>query len=67
MIRFMGKKAKHKVRQTIALPLDDEVQTEAAYYARKCGITIEEALRIIKEARAPMPPKDAKAVPNSGR
>ncbi|WP_246680473.1 MULTISPECIES: hypothetical protein [unclassified Mesorhizobium] len=48
----MSKKAKHKAKQAIiALPLDDEVQTEAAYYARLCGITPEEALRIIEAAK----------------
>ncbi|WP_246678552.1 hypothetical protein [Mesorhizobium sp. B2-4-17] len=47
----MGKRAKHKARQAIiALPLDDEIQTEAAYYARKCGITTEEALQIMEAA-----------------
>ncbi|TPJ99497.1 hypothetical protein FJ872_30780 [Mesorhizobium sp. B2-5-9] len=39
MIRVIGKKAKRKAEQAvIALPLDDEVQTEAAHYARKGGI-----------------------------
>ncbi|WP_181763429.1 hypothetical protein [Mesorhizobium sp. B2-4-15] len=58
----MGRKAKHKPKQAIiALPLDDEVQTEAAYYARKCGITTEEALRIIKEANPPKSTKGATA------
>ncbi|MBZ9799593.1 hypothetical protein [Mesorhizobium sp. ES1-4] len=47
----MGKKAKQKLKQAIvAPPIDDEVQTEAAYYARKCGITPEEAVRIIEAA-----------------
>ncbi|WP_246671417.1 MULTISPECIES: hypothetical protein [unclassified Mesorhizobium] len=58
----MAKKAKHKAKQAIiALPLDDEVQTEATYYARKCGITLEEAAKIIRETRAPnlwIVPKD---------
>ncbi|TPL11721.1 hypothetical protein FJ938_03120 [Mesorhizobium sp. B2-4-14] len=54
MIRDMGKKAKLKAKQAIiALPLDEEVQTEAAYYARKCGITPEEALLIIEAANRP--------------
>ncbi|WP_246680564.1 hypothetical protein [Mesorhizobium sp. B2-4-13] len=53
----MSKKAKHKAIQAIiALPLDDEVQTEAAYYARLCGITAEEALRIIEAANGPKGP-----------
>lgn len=59
MIRDMGKKAKHKAKQAIiALPLDDEVQTEAAYYARLCGITPEEALRIIEAANGPKWPSE---------
>ncbi|UCI05170.1 hypothetical protein [Mesorhizobium sp. B1-1-8] len=50
----MGKRAKHKARQAIAeLSLDDEIQTEAAYYARKCGITTEEALQIMEAANRP--------------
>ncbi|MBZ9698685.1 MULTISPECIES: hypothetical protein [Mesorhizobium] len=52
----MGKKAKHEGKQAIiALKSDDEVQTEAAYYARKCGITPEEAAKMIREAYAPKP------------
>jgi hypothetical protein len=50
----MGKKTKHKRKQAIEAPLEGELEAEAAYYARKCGITREEAARIIREAtRAP--------------
>ena len=30
-----------------------DLETEAAYYARKVGITVFEAAKIIREARAP--------------
>jgi len=53
MIRLMGKKAKQKARQTIEAPLEADLETEAAYYARKVGITVFEAAKIIREARAP--------------
>jgi len=49
----MGKKAKHKAKLAIADPLDGEFEAEAAYYARKVGITIDETARIIREAQAP--------------
>ncbi|WP_246686001.1 hypothetical protein [Mesorhizobium sp. B2-4-6] len=52
----MGKKAKREATQAVALPFDEELQTEAAYYARRCGITTEEALRIIKEANVQKQP-----------
>ncbi|MER8848570.1 hypothetical protein [Mesorhizobium australicum] len=68
MIRDVGKKAKHKARQAIIAPqLDDEVQTEAAYYARKCGITPEEALRRIEDANRSKSAKGLTVVPISGR
>ncbi|WP_246679786.1 hypothetical protein [Mesorhizobium sp. B2-3-5] len=35
--------------------MDSDLEVEAAYYARKCGITRDEALRTIKEAHAPKP------------
>ncbi|UCI10502.1 hypothetical protein [Mesorhizobium sp. B1-1-8] len=61
MIRGMSRKAERKAKEAIiALPFDDEVQTEAAYYARKCGITTEEALRIINEASPPKPAAKSK-------
>jgi hypothetical protein len=50
MIRAMGKKAK----QALEVPLEGELEAEAAYYARKCGITRDEAAKIIREAHAPM-------------
>jgi hypothetical protein len=53
MIRVMGKKAKRKPKQAIEAPIDREIGAEAAYYARKCGITIDEAARIIREAHSP--------------
>ncbi|TPK99151.1 hypothetical protein FJ934_01470 [Mesorhizobium sp. B2-4-12] len=64
MIRPVGKKARRKAKQSIELPFEDEAQTEAVYYARRCGITAEEALRIIKEAS---PFKDARAAPALSR
>ena len=42
----MGKKTK----QSNESSLDRERATEADYYARKCGLTKEEALKIIKDA-----------------
>jgi hypothetical protein len=53
MIRVMGKKAKQQPKQAIETPLDRELEAEAAYYARKCGITIHEAAKIIREAHTP--------------
>ncbi len=50
MIRGMGKKAKQKPKQTAEALLDGELATEAAYYARKCGITIAEAAKMMLEA-----------------
>ncbi|TIT96958.1 MAG: hypothetical protein E5W55_10000 [Mesorhizobium sp.] len=49
----MGKKAKPKARQAIDPPLDRERTREADYYARKVGMTRDEALRIIREADRP--------------
>ncbi|MEI9430307.1 hypothetical protein [Mesorhizobium sp. Cs1299R1N3] len=49
----MGKKAKHKAKKVIDYPMEGELETEAAYYARKCGITTNEAAKIIREAHAP--------------
>ncbi|WP_245518454.1 MULTISPECIES: hypothetical protein [unclassified Mesorhizobium] len=49
----MGKKAKRKAKQAIEEPIEGELEAEAAYYARKVGITIDEAARIIREAHPP--------------
>ncbi|MEI9425033.1 hypothetical protein O7A70_28120 [Mesorhizobium sp. Cs1299R1N1] len=49
----MGKKAKHKAKKVIEIPMEGELETEAAYYARKCGITPDEAAKIIRQALAP--------------
>ncbi|WP_296747217.1 hypothetical protein [Mesorhizobium sp.] len=49
----MGKRAKQKPQRAIEQSLEGELETEAAYYARKCGITIAEAAKIIREAHAP--------------
>lgn len=47
MVLFVGKKAK----QAGDSPIDREREIEAEYYARKCGLTRDEALKIIKDAR----------------
>ncbi|WP_143748424.1 hypothetical protein [Mesorhizobium sp. ICMP 18942] len=49
----MGKKAKLRVKHAVEVPVEGELAAEAAYYARKCGITIAEAAKIIREAQAP--------------
>ncbi|WP_202596436.1 hypothetical protein [Mesorhizobium loti] len=49
----MGRKAKRKAKQVAETPLDAALGAEAAYYARKVGITIDEAAKIIREAAAP--------------
>jgi hypothetical protein len=53
MIRHMGKKAKQKAKQAIEAPIEGELEAEALYYARKCGITVAEAAKIIRDAQAP--------------
>lgn len=53
MIRLMGKKAKQKAKQAIDAPLEGGLEAEAAYYARKVGITRDEAAKIIQEAHTP--------------
>ena len=45
-IRVVGKKAKQKVEPQA----DREMAIEAAYFARKFGLTKEEALKTLKEA-----------------
>ncbi|MBZ9739834.1 MULTISPECIES: hypothetical protein [unclassified Mesorhizobium] len=60
----MAKKAKNRAKKVIDIPTEGELETEAAYYARKCGITTDEAAKIIREAHAPkltIVPKDAKS------
>lgn len=52
MIRRMSKKAKRKLK-AIEAPIEPALEAEAAYYARKCGITIQEAAQIIREAHKP--------------
>ena len=54
MIRAMGKKAKLRAKDAAETPLEGELAAEAAYYARKCGITVYEAAKIIREAQAPI-------------
>ncbi|WP_246696250.1 hypothetical protein [Mesorhizobium sp. SARCC-RB16n] len=49
----MGKKVKNKAKRVIEIPMEGELETEAAYYARKCGITTGEAAKIIRQALAP--------------
>ncbi|RWC28424.1 MAG: hypothetical protein EOS27_18880 [Mesorhizobium sp.] len=46
MIRTVGKKAKQSREE----PIDRERMAEAEFYARRCGLTREEALRLLKEA-----------------
>lgn len=53
MIRLMGKKAKQTAKKAIDAPLEGRLEAEAAYYARKIGITRDEAAKIIQEAHAP--------------
>ncbi|MEZ2332396.1 hypothetical protein AB6802_21970 [Mesorhizobium sp. RCC_202] len=49
----MGKKAKKKQKHAVELSIEAELEAEAAYYARKCGITVQEAAQIIREAHKP--------------
>ncbi|PBB96770.1 hypothetical protein CK224_21060 [Mesorhizobium sp. WSM3862] len=46
----MAKKAKHAIQ---SIPLDHDLAREADYYARRCGLTRDETLRIIRTASAP--------------
>jgi hypothetical protein len=46
MIRVVGKKAKQKTEPQA----DREMAIEAAYFARKFGLTKEEALKTLQEA-----------------
>lgn len=46
MIWTVGKKAKQSRKE----PIDRERMAEAAFYARRCGLTHEEALKLLKEA-----------------
>jgi hypothetical protein len=46
----MGKKAKPKAKRAVELLIEGPLSGEAAYYARKCGITIHEAAKIIRDA-----------------
>ena len=46
MIRVVGKKAKQKIEPQA----DREMAIEAAYFARKFGLTKEEALKTLQEA-----------------
>ena len=49
----MGKKAKLRAKHAAETPLEGELAAEAAYYARKVGITVDEAAKIIREAHGP--------------
>jgi len=53
MIPVMGKKPKRKAKHAVGAPVEGELAAEAEYYARKCGITINEAAKIIREANGP--------------
>lgn len=50
---LMGKKAKLRAKDVVEAPVEGELASEAAYYARKCGITIHEAAKIIRDAHGP--------------
>ncbi|TPN80816.1 hypothetical protein FJ987_27420 [Mesorhizobium sp. CU2] len=63
MILHMGKKAKLRAKHAVEAPVEGELAAEAAYYARKCGITIDEAARIIRQAHAPISPGKRKDHP----
>jgi hypothetical protein len=52
MIRHKGKK-KLRAKHAVEAAVEGELAAEAAYYARKCGITIHEAAKIIREAHGP--------------
>ena len=51
MILVVGKKAKQKIEPQA----DREMAIEAAYFARKFGLTKEEALKTLKEAHVVKP------------
>ena len=51
MIRVVGKKAKLSREG----PIDRERVAEADFYARRCGLTREEALKLLKEASPSKP------------
>ncbi|RWD30852.1 MAG: hypothetical protein E5Y89_02700 [Mesorhizobium sp.] len=46
----MAKKAKHAIQSTSS---DHDLAREADFYARRCGLTRDETLRIIRRASAP--------------
>lgn len=46
----MGKKEKLRAKHRAEKPLESALIAEAAYYARRCGITIHEAAKIIRQA-----------------
>lgn len=48
----MAKKKNRQAAYGIAAASRAEIQ-EAAYFARKCGLTRDEALQLIREAHAP--------------
>jgi hypothetical protein len=56
----MSKKAKQSREE----PIDSERVVEADFYARRCGLTREEALKLIKEA---IPPKRVAHVAGKGK
>ncbi len=51
MIPVVGKKAKQRIESLE----DREMAIEAAYFARKFGLTKEEALKTLKDARVVKP------------
>ncbi|MER8434265.1 hypothetical protein [Mesorhizobium caraganae] len=56
----MSKKAKQSREE----PIDSEWVVEADYYARRCGPTHDEALKLIKDA---IPPKPVAHVAGKGK
>ena len=55
MIRHMGKTAKQKAKQAVEPQSETAIEREAAHYARKLGLTKEEALRMLEDAHTLKP------------
>ncbi len=55
MIRAVGKKAKQKAKQAVEAQPESALEREASYYARKLGLTKDEALRMLEDAHTAKP------------